>query len=247
MISTLLINEELKQLKSLEQTITLNCPQIQICGFASTLPEVFHLIEEKRPHLIFIEKGNCNAACIEILKELSSIDLETILIADEKDFAFEAIHFQIGSYLLKPLNNQEIIKAVKKASNQIQLKKSLGDKQLLINRMMHQLPNSELVGIPTIEGFEFLVIGDIIRCEGLQKCTRIITKDQSDIISSYNIGEFRKKLEPYGFFSPHKSHLINMGKVKKFHREGTITLSNGSAIPVARRRKQEFLDRLSHL
>lgn len=107
--------------------------------------------------------------------------------------------------------------------------------------------NEDQIGIPTIEGFEFIPVRDIIRCEGLQKCTRVITKDRTDIVSSCNLGEFRKMLEPYGFYSPHKSHLINLIYIKKYHKEGKILLMNNSSVPVAKRRIREFLDKVKHI
>ena len=82
-------------------------------------------------------------------------------------------------------------------------------------KILNERVENALVGIPNIEGFDFVFVKEIIRCEGLQKCTRIITTSKTDIISSYNIGEFRKLLEPYHFFSPHKSHLINLAFINQ--------------------------------
>ncbi len=113
--------------------------------------------------------------------------------------------------------------------------------------LLHERSTNDLIGIPTLEGFDFLFVREIIRCEGLQKCTRIVTTDKTDIVSSYNIGEFRKLLEPYNFFSPHKSHLINLAFIKKYRREGTIILRDNSYIPVSKRRKAEFLNQVIHL
>ena len=80
----------------------------------------------------------------------------------------------------------------------------------------------------------------------MQKCTRIITTTKTDIISSYNIGEFKKLLEPYGFFVTHKSHLINLTFVKHYRREGTIILKDNSSVPVSKRRKAIFLKQVIH-
>lgn len=99
----------------------------------------------------------------------------------------------------------------------------------------------ELIGIPTMEGYEFITVKSIIRCEGLKKCTRVIICERSNIISSYNLGEFKKMLEPLGFFLPHRSYLINLSLIKKYHKEGTITMYDGFPIPLARRRKEDFL------
>ena len=119
--------------------------------------------------------------------------------------------------------------------------------KLLLEKLFSERLTNELIGIPTLVGFDFLLVNEIIRCEGLQKCTRVVTTTKTDIISSYNIGEFRKLLEPYHFFSPHKSHLINLAFVKKYKREGTIILRDNSYIPVSKRKKSEFLNQIIHI
>lgn len=102
------------------------------------------------------------------------------------------------------------------------------------------------VGIPTIDGMEFLKVEEIIRCEGLRRLTKLHLEGRA-IISSYNIGEFGKLLGPCGFFAPHKSHLINLQYLRSYHVDGTIILRDGACVPLARRRKEAFLRRVRHL
>ena len=81
----------------------------------------------------------------------------------------------------------------------------------------------------------------------LSQFTRVVSTEGPGIISSYNIGKFADLLLPYGFFAPHKSHLVNMQHLRKYTVEGTILLRDGSAVPVSRRRKGAFLERVRHL
>lgn len=106
---------------------------------------------------------------------------------------------------------------------------------------------NNLIGIPTISGMEYYHTHQIIKCEGLLKCTKVSLLGQSTIVSSYNIGEFIKLLTPFGFYAPHKSHLINLQHVKKYLKEGTIILTDNNTVPVSRRRKAEFLTLIPHV
>ncbi len=103
-----------------------------------------------------------------------------------------------------------------------------------------------LFGIPTIGGMEFLKAKEIIRCEGMQRLTKVYTVE-GVLLSSYNIGEFCRLLCHCDFFSPHKSHLINLQFLRSYNHDGVITLRDGSQAPLARRRKQAFLERVRHL
>ena len=103
------------------------------------------------------------------------------------------------------------------------------------------------IGIPTAKGLEFVRTQDIIRCEGIQKITKIYIHPQKSLLSSYNIGKYIQLLEPYGFFTAHKSHLINLDFILRYHKEGTITMEDLSTVPVSKRRRSSFLDQLNRL
>ena len=108
------------------------------------------------------------------------------------------------------------------------------------------LPES-IIGIPTFEGLEFVKVNQIIRCEGIQRCTRIYLDGLPNIVSSYSIGEFEKMLRKHSFFMCHKSHLVNLHCIRKYHKNGTLIMIDHSNVPVSRRRKKHFIERVSHI
>ncbi|NUQ22316.1 MAG: LytTR family transcriptional regulator [Saprospiraceae bacterium] len=101
------------------------------------------------------------------------------------------------------------------------------------------------ISIPTLSGLEFVRPEEVIRCEGMQRLTKVYIVG-GVIISSYNIGEFSKLLCLCGFFSPHKSHLINLKYLRSYHADGTIFLRDGACVPLARRRRDAFFDLVRH-
>ncbi len=124
--------------------------------------------------------------------------------------------------------------------------KKLSEKKKLNNVQTRENRN-ELIGIPSVNGFEFVTGEEIIRCEGMDKCTKIIISDGRKLISSYNIGEFEKLLKTYNFFFCHKSHLINLGYIRSYNKEGSIIMTDSSVVPVSRRKKKEFCSKFSHI
>jgi len=56
-------------------------------------------------------------------------------------------------------------------------------------------------------------------------------------------------LSPFGFFRTHQSHLINMQYFDHFIKAdgGTIVMKNKTTIPLAIRKKEEFLTLLNNL
>ena len=100
------------------------------------------------------------------------------------------------------------------------------------------------VVIPCCKSYEFVFLKDIIRCEGLQNYTRIYLVDGSSIVSSINIGSYKKTLKQHNFFNCHKSHLINNEHILRYHKDGEVEMVDESRIPVARRRKDIFFSEI---
>lgn len=247
MHTAILVDYEEKALDSLKQKIKTYCPQIDIYGQASSFKHAHELIRAKNPDIIFVEVNMPKASGFDLLQELRNFNLETIIVSNLENFAIDAFMYKVSGYLLKPVQIEHLISAVNKAQNSIFIKEEYKKNKELLSRVLSQHVGNELIGIPTIKGLDFFIIKDIIRCEGLQKCTRIVTREKSNIVSSYNLGEFRKTLEVYGFFSPHKSHLINLSCIKQYNREGTITMVDNSSVPISRRKKHEFLKCMAYL
>ena len=242
MISAILIDQETYALQNLLESFF---PQVHICGIANTFEKAYPLINKNRPDLVFINVLLQNKTTFDFISQFIPKGFETIYTASKKDFAIEAIRHNATGYVLKPLKREDLIIAVENARMKILEKVRQKKNNEQLNCIISQLSVNNLIGIPTIDGLEFVPINEIIRCEGLQKCTRVITTQKTDIVSSYNIGEFIKLLSPFGFYAPHKSHLINLKKINRYKRCGTIFMMDNSFVPVARRRRGEFLQHLT--
>ena len=93
---------------------------------------------------------------------------------------------------------------------------------------------------------EFIEIDSIIHLEADGKYTRFHCEAGKPLFISRNIKEYEAMFEEYSFFRIHRKHVINLNKIKKYHRGegGYVVMSNGTSIDVSRRKKEEFLQRL---
>lgn len=248
MINTVLIDYESRELDSLKAKIDKCCPLLQVNGTAQTFDAAKSLFQIEAPELAFVNPEIPFHELINKGREISSkTRMEIIFVSNSSAYAIKAVQLQIAGYLFRPLDDNDLVTTVAKATERIQYNEEAKRKNLLLEKLLGEKRSNELIGIPTIEGYEFISANEIIRCEGLQKCTRVVTVTKTDIISSYNIGEFVRLLKPYHFFSPHKSHLINLDYIRKYLREGTIVLKDNSCVPISKRRKIEFLNQVVHL
>jgi two-component system, LytTR family, response regulator len=106
---------------------------------------------------------------------------------------------------------------------------------------------SRKIAIPDGEGYIFIAINEIIRCESDGNYTQIIMDSGKRFLASKTLGEFEDLFGDESFFRVHRSHLINLEKIKKYLKGegGYVILEDNSQVEVSRRKKAEFLEKLS--
>lgn len=239
-INSIIIDHEARASGFLKKCLHSEFPDIIVGGQVSNYFQACGLIKKLNPELVFSDMD----ACGKIRSLESEYIFETVYISSRTEDAIFALRQNACGFILKPLSVGDIVSSVASVISKLAEKAA---RQLSPISRDNSLPHTQLIGIPTMEGIEFLSAHEIIRFEGLQKCTRIISTRKNTMISSYNIGEFRKMLEEYGFYACHKSHVINLMHVRKITKEGFIFLIDNIGVPLARRKRLEFLQMLKHL
>jgi two-component system LytT family response regulator len=247
MVNASLIESSGGALHCLEIMISKLFPEITISYKTDSLATAWQYLEDSDSMLVFIDIAGFKKEEMELVGKIISADFEVIFVTSTGSHAMDALKYGASGYILKPVKKNDFLLTVRNTLRKIKKKEEQQRNKNLLEMLTSHVDKDQIIGIPTLEGYEFIQVQDIIRCEGLQKCTRIITKEKTDLISSYNLGEFRKILEPFGFYSPHKSHLINLKHIRKYHREGSIIMLNGSYVPVSKRKKKEFMEQFTHL
>lgn len=240
-IESVIVDREPAISSYLKKTLAMKFPEITVRGMACNSCEAHHLIESSNPDLVFYDINVLNK---EAQSPQEGLGYEIVVVSDRSEDAIRAIRQNACGFLLKPLDVSGIVLSVGSVVRRLAERTSVREPMSGGNIV---LPHTKLIGVPTMEGIDFLYAHEIVRCEGLQKATRVVSTRKSNMISAYNIGEFKKLLDEFGFFSCHKSHLINLMHVRKYTREGFVYLSDNTAIPLARRRRLDFLDQLRHL
>ena len=245
MFKTIIVEDEEKYTRILKKMLLENCPQIEIVGEASDIESAFELINETNPDLVLLDIVLPNGTAFDLLDRLMPINFEIIFITSYDNYSFKAIKYSALDYLLKPVNIKELQTATKKAIKKISGKYVNQQLDLLMSNIKAVQNNkNHKLAVPTVEGFVFILMIDIIRCEAKGTYTYIYTKNKDIIISSKNIKEYEEILPKLNFFRIHNSHLINTDRILRYNkgRGGTVTMEDGTQIEVASRRRSDFLN-----
>lgn len=242
---TLIIEDELHQQQRLISLLN-SFPEFQIEGVASSVGEVKMMLDKHAPDLVFLDVMLPPYTSFDLLSSLSSIPFEIIFTTSFEEYAVRAFRLSAIDYLLKPLVEEQLTEAL----NKFKQKRSTQDSGMHIRNLLANLQapqaNQSKVALPTLTGFIFVAIKDIVRCESDNTYTTFFTLDKRKVVVSKTLKECEQMLLDYHFFRVHNSHLINMDYVTEYVKGegGMVKMKDGSQIDVSRRRKDEFLRQL---
>ncbi len=223
--------------------IKTHCPNIAIIGQANSVKSGVSLIKQIVPDLVFLDVEMPDGSGFDLLQMLNPIQFKVIFITGYEDFAIRAFRFSAIDYLLKPLDPIELVEAVNKAEESMH-KEVL---ELKLNTLFSNLErpkNLQKLVLKTAEKIYSVNIQDIINCESDKNYTTFYFINAPKLVVSTTLKEYETLLKPFNFFRAHQSHLINMLYFDHFIKTdggNTIVMKNKNKIPLATRKKEEFL------
>jgi len=246
-ITAYIIDDERKAISIIKSKLERTASDIDVIGEFQDPEKALKEMEKNTPDLIFLDISMPKMNGFEFLRQIKDPAFEVIFVTAYGDYAIEAIrHCAIG-YILKPIIDQDLLLSIENAKKNIEHKTALTKNRQLIENLGSVQNKNKKIAIPSSKGLDFVEVQNIIRCEGTQGYTILYLKNKQQMVSSYSIGYFGKMLESLNFFLTHKSHLINLDYIDKYDRNGTVELQGNHIIPVARNRRELFLERIESL
>jgi two-component system LytT family response regulator len=203
-------------------------------------------IHRLQPDLVILDIQMPDGNGFDVLKSIPVKNFEVIFITAFQEYAVQAIKFSALDYILKPIDSEELKQAIDNAVNTIT--KKTEESQLNVLQHNMQLNAKRKLVLKTQESVHVVEIEDIIRCESDKNYTLFFFTNGKKILVSKTLKDFDILLSGLTFFRAQQSHLINLNYIEKYDRhDGTIIMKDGSAIPLALARKEQFFEILDAL
>jgi two-component system LytT family response regulator len=244
-MKVLIVDDEISAIASIETALKEYCDNIEIVGTATSAKEGIACVRSTSPDLVFLDIQMPHMSGIEMLEAIGDVrPFEVVFVTAFNEYAVKAFKLCALDYLLKPINIIELINSVKKINS----RKNIYSTQERVQTLRAAM-NGKLA-IPVSNGIEFIDVDEIIRVRAEGSYTSIFCINSKPKLVSKNLREIEDALEGYGFFRTHKSHLVNLKYIKKYlpvKDGGTIEMTDGSVIDLARSHKVELTGLLTHL
>jgi len=249
-MNVIIIDDENKARSVLRALIKEECPGLTILGEASDLVSGVAMIKEFQPDIVFLDIEMPQHSGLEIASFFNSepITFQIIFTTAYNQYAIEALKLSPIDYLLKPIDDDELGIAVDKArvaqeNNKVNTRLGNIEKafqQLSLNKIALEVP----------KGIMFVAHEDIILFEADGVYTRVYLKNGKNELICKTLKFFTDQLiEKPIFYKPHRSYLINLKYMSQLVKKDGyhIVLENKKTIPIARDKKEEFLQLVQNM
>jgi two-component system, LytTR family, response regulator len=245
MITATIVDDEPYSCEALATLLERYCPEVNVMDICYSASSALQSIKEHKPHILFLDIEMPHMNGFELLEKIPEIDFELIFTTSYDHYAIKAIRFSAMDYLLKPIDKEELQKAVQKAVNRMEhpLPQQI---EILLQKLNRPTIGVNKIAIPTMEGLQMVLVESIISCASDSNYTILFLKNKQKIIASRTLKEIEEMLDDYSFARVHHSYLVNLNEVEKYMKGegGYLLMSDRTMVDVSRSRKEILLKKL---
>jgi len=247
MIKAIIVDDEPYCISVLFTLLQKYCPEVELLASCSSGAEALKAIQNLQPDLVFLDVEMPRMNGFEMLEQLPSVDFHLVFTTSYDQYALKAIRFSAIDYLLKPIDREELQKAVQKVKQHFQ-RPMTQQLEILLQKIAQPSPAISKVALPTMDGLQMVSVNSIISCESDSNYTIVLLKDKQKLVVSRTLKDIEEMLEDHSFARVHHSHLVNLNEIEKYMKGegGYLIMSDGSSIDVSRSKKETLLKKLLH-
>lgn len=248
-MNILIIDDESRARNVLATLLREECSGISSILEASNLITGVEIIKKDAPDIVFLDVEMPQNSGLEILDFFKNekINFQIIFTTAYSQYAIEAFKLSAIAYLMKPIDIDDLKKALFKAKKIIS-EDNINYKLQNLEKAFQQLSlNKIALEIP--KGIIFASHEDILFFEADGVYTKVhLVNGKSELICK-TLKHFTNQLKDKPlFYKPHRSYLINLKFMNEVVKKNGlhVVMDNKKTIPVARDRKDAFLEMIKN-
>ncbi len=238
------MDDEANARRTMHSLLKNYAPNVEVVAEASSVATALQAIKEHLPDLVFLDIEMQDGTGFEVLQNLPQIDFNVVFVTAYEQYALQSFRFAAIDYLLKPVRIQELQEAIARVAERGKSTITTGkDFKAIKQKIDASGTEGPMVLITEVDGFTIVRYNEILYLEAAKNYTVFVFEGRK-VIASRSMGEYEELLAEFGFMRIHKSYIVNLFKVERYvkGRGGEVELCDGTAIPIARERKQVFLE-----
>lgn len=248
MLTAIIIDDETSSRSSLKQKLAKHCPEIELIGECENGEEGILMLKNSKPDIVFLDVEMPRMNGFSMLHQIPVRNFEVIFITAYDHYAIKAIKFSALDYLVKPVAIEDLKLALEKVAQKRKMEPGNQRLELLLQNLLTEKKELQRIGIPSMEGLQFVEAGQIIYLEASSNYTCFHLANGQKLTVAKTLKDFEELLPASIFMRIHHSYIINKNLVKKYIKGegGQVIMVNDTVLDVARRKKEEFMKAMGH-
>ena len=216
-------------------------------------PDALEVVDEHEPDLVFLDVQMPGLTGFEVARRLvaSGPPVSIVFVTAYDQHAIEAFEVNAVDYLLKPVDSARLETPSSACDSAGSTARPLNDQlERIVQLVEERQGRREQVAVKVGERFLLVQADDIIFASMADESINIVTSQINGTCNFRTLDELQARLDPARFWRVHRSHLVNINKIKEivpwFSRNYILRMKDAKAteIPVSRsqtRRLREYL------
>ena len=237
---------------------------VEIIGQAGHGVEALTTIEQLQPDVVFLDIQMPGLSGFEVARRMvqNHTASHIIFVTAYDQHAIEAFEVNAVDYLLKPVDPSRLEAAVERVRRRMVAERPLdqangnganvshADLEKIIQLVSERQSRRDRLAIKVGERFLLVQSEEIIYASLADEGITVVTSQHAGTSNYRTLDELQDRLDPTVFWRVHRSHLVNINKIKEivpwFSRNYILRMKDEKAteIPVSRtqtRRLREYL------
>ena len=231
---------------------------VEVVAQAGNGIEAIRIIDEHNPDVVMLDVQMPGLTGFEVARRLlhSGVESQIVFVTAYDQHAIEAFDVNAVDYLLKPVEPSRLATAVERvrkriASDRVPPRVRSGeDLERLLQRLSERQDRRDQLAVKVGERFLLIQSDEVVHASVEDDVITVVTNSLSGTSNYRTLDELQAQLDPAVFWRVHRSHLVNINKIKEivpwFSRNYILKMrdAKGSEIPVSRsqtRRLREYL------
>ncbi len=242
MIQAVLLDDEKHCIESLALDINKYCPEISIVKELTSAKEGLKYLKSNAPDILFLDIEMPWMNGFELLEYLQPINFEVIFVTAYDTYALKAFKVCAIDYLMKPIDKDDLIKAVEKVKSKIGSTEQGNDKIHNLLESYFSKKSTKKIAFAEKDRQQFIDPKDILFVSADSNYSKVKLENGQSLTLSMTLKSIESKLDLEGFLRVHHSYLVNMDKVIQYVKAdgGYLVLVDNSMIPISRSKRGDL-------
>ena len=243
-MKVLIIEDEVMAANRLEKLVNQALPDSNVIAKLDSVKETAKwFVKNEQPDLVFMDIQLADGLSFEIF-EIVKIDAPIIFTTAYDQYALEAFKVSSIDYLLKPIDMEDLSRAINKLHKLAKPQNHLEMVERLAGEFHYKYKNRFIIKVG--EHIKSIAVDDIQYFFSRDKATYCTTSDGKNYLLDFPLDQLESKIDPTSFFRINRKYLISLPPVKDMisytnsRLKIVLAHTDDNDIIVSRERVQDF-------